>query len=590
MIKILKFLKPYWLWTIFFLILIVVYVFATLQLPDYMARIVNDGIIPRNNGVVIHTGLLMLAFSLLGGLASIGTSYYASRIGSGFAKDVREKVFSRVEDFSLTEFNKFSTSSLITRSTNDIQQIQMVLIMVLRQVVQAPIMGAIAIIKAYHTAPSMSWIIALAVIMMLGLIIVVFSIALPKFKLLQKLVDRLNLVTRENLTGLRVIRAFNNEKIEEKKFEDANKILTDTNLFVNRLMTVMMPVLIMVFNFAALAIIWYGAHLVALDKLQIGSMLAFMQYAMQIIGSFLMFSFVFIILPRASVSIKRVMEVIETKPEIKDPTKPVKPENTTGLVEFKSVTFSYPVADVPVLCDISFTAKPGETTAIIGSTGSGKSTLINLIPRFYDVTGGAILIDGVDVRNYKLEDLYSKIGYVPQRGVLFSGTVESNIKYGAPNATEAEVNIAAETSQSAEFIKNLDGTNKAPISQGGANVSGGQKQRLSIARAIIRKPEIYIFDDSFSALDFKTDSQLRKALANEVKRKTVIIVAQRISTILSADKIIVLNEGEIVGQGTHTELLKSNKVYKEIASSQLSEEELNAYQNKIDLKTMKGTA
>ena len=579
MIKIIKFLKPYWLWLIFFLALIVVYVLATLQLPDYMARIVNDGILLQNNSVVIQTGLLMLAFSLLGGAASIGVSYFASRIGSGFARDIREKVFSQVEDFSLTEFNRFSTSSLITRSTNDIQQIQMVMIMILRQVVQAPLMGIIAIFKAYQTAPSLSWIIALAVILMLGLIIIIFSIALPKFKLLQKLVDRLNLVTRENLTGLRVIRAFNNEKIEEKKFEDANKILTDTNLFVNRLMIVMMPVLILVFNFAALAIVWFGAHLVSLDKLQIGSMLAFMQYAMQIIGSFLMFSFVFIILPRASVSIKRVMEVIETKPKIKDPTNPKRPKKSFGLVEFKSVTFSYPVADVPVICDISFTAEPGQTTAIIGSTGSGKSTLINLIPRFYDVTGGTILIDGVDVREYKLEDLYSKIGYVPQRGVLFSGTVKDNIKYGAPQATALEVAKAAETSQSADFIKNLTGAFEAPISQGGANVSGGQKQRLSIARAIIKKPEIYIFDDSFSALDFKTDSTLRQALVAEVEKKTVIIVAQRINTVLLADKIIVLDEGKIAGIGNHAQLMKKSKIYREIASSQLSEEELANYES-----------
>lgn len=578
----LKFLKPYWLWIVFFLTLVCVYVVTTLQLPDYMAKIINDGILPQNNSVITHTGLLMLGVSLLGGLASIGVSYYASRIGSGFARDVRAKVFARVEDFSLTEFNRFSTSSLITRSTNDIQQIQMVLIMVLRQVVQAPIMGAIAVVKAYHTAPSLSWIIGLAVILMLGLITVVFSIALPKFKLLQKLLDKLNLVTRENLTGLRVIRAFNNEKVEEGKFENANKELTSTNLFVNRLMTVMMPFLILIFNFAALGIIWFGAHLVATENLQIGSMMAFMQYAMQIIGAFLMFSFVFIILPRASVSIKRINEVLDTKPEIKDPEKPIKPAESTGLVEFNNVTFSYPVADVPVICNVSFAAKPGETTAIIGSTGSGKSTLINLIPRFYDVTGGEILIDGVNVKDYKLEELYSKIGYVPQRGVLFSGTVNSNIRYGAPKATQTEVEKAAATSQATEFIKNLEKSFDSPISQGGANVSGGQKQRLSIARAIIRKPEIYIFDDSFSALDFKTDSELRKALGEEIKDKTVLIVAQRISTILSADKIIVLNDGQIVGEGTHTELLKKNKVYQEIASSQLSEEELRAYQGMID--------
>lgn len=582
MIKILRFLKPYWSWFFIFLALIYVYVSATLQLPDYMARIVNDGILAKDNSIIQQTGLLMLAFSLIGGVASIGVSYFASRIGAGFARDLRASVFSNVEDFSLTEFNKFSTSSLITRSTNDIQQIQTVVIMILRQVVQAPMMGAIAIYKAYQTAPSLSWIIALAVICIFGLIFLVFSIAMPKFKLLQKLVDKLNLVTRENLTGLRVIRAFNNEKIEEQKFEETNNDLTETNLFVNRLMVVMMPILMLVFNLSALAIVWFGAHLVALDQLQIGSMFAFMQYAMQIIGAFLMFSFVFIILPRASVSINRVMEVIETKSRIKDPIRYKKPTNSTGLVEFKSVTFSYPVADVPVLSDISFTANPGETTAIIGSTGSGKSTLVDLIPRFYDVSDGQILVDGVDVRDYKLEDLYAKLGYVPQRGVLFSGTVESNIKYGRPKATKTEIEEVARTSQALEFIKKLDNDFKAPISQGGANVSGGQKQRLSIARAIIRDPEIYIFDDSFSALDFKTDSNLRKALATKVTNSTVIIVAQRISTILSADKIIVLEEGKIVGSGTHSELLRTNKVYREIASSQLSEEELESYQINFD--------
>ncbi|PIS07749.1 multidrug ABC transporter ATP-binding protein [Candidatus Berkelbacteria bacterium CG10_big_fil_rev_8_21_14_0_10_43_13] len=582
MIKILKFLKPYWLWIITFLVLVVIYVVATLQLPDYMAKIINQGILPQDNSVVWHTGLLMLGVSLLGGIATIGVNYYASRIGSGFAKDVRTAVFSKVEDFSLTEFNRFSTSSLITRSTNDIQQIQMVLIMVLRQVVQAPLMGAIAVAKAYHTAPSLSWIIALAVILMLGLIITVFSIAMPRFQLLQKLIDKLNLVTRENLTGLRVIRAFNNEKIQEKKFDDANRTLTDTNLFVNRLMVVMFPALMLLFNFAALGIIWYGAKLVSINNLEIGNMLAFMQYAMQIIGAFLMFSFVFIIVPRASVSIKRVMAVINTKPEIKDPDKPIKPTKSSGLVEFKNVTFSYPVADIPVLYDISFTAKPGQTTAIIGSTGSGKSTMINLIPRFYDVTSGHILIDGVDVRDYKLENLYTKIGYVPQRGVLFSGSVESNIKYGAPRAKESVMTEAARISQSTEFIGKLGNSFEAPVSQGGANLSGGQKQRLSIARAIAIKPEIYIFDDSFSALDFKTDLNLRTALAKEVKQKTVLIVAQRISTILSADKIIVMNDGKIVGQGNHKKLMKENKVYQEIAASQLSEEELKAYQVGVD--------
>ena len=582
MLKLLKFLKPYVWQLILLVVLIYGSVEATLQLPDYMARIVNDGIVAQNNSVVIHTGLLMLLVALGGAAATVGIGYLSSRIGTGFAKNVREKVFAKVESFSLVEFNKFSTASLITRSTNDIQQIQIVLIMILRMVLQAPIMGLGAILKAYHTAPSMSWIIALAVSVMLGMIIVLFTIALPKFTLLQKLVDKLNLVTRENLTGLRVIRAFNNEDIEKGKFEKANVDLTNANLFVNRLLVIFQPLITLIFNFTALGIIWIGAHLIGSGNLQIGNMIAFMQYAMQVIIAFLMVSIVFIMVPRAAVSSKRVMEIIDTEPVIQDPKKPLKPAKSTGLVEFKDVTFSYKAADEPAICDINFKALPGQTTAFIGSTGSGKSTLINLIPRFYDVTKGKILIDGIDVRDYKLEELYAKIGYVPQKGVLFSGTVESNIKYGEPKLSEAEVKVAAKTSQAEEFISGLDGTYSHPIAQGGTNVSGGQKQRLSIARAIARKPEIYIFDDSFSALDFTTDAKLRQALGKETKQKTVLIVAQRISTILSADNIIVLEEGKIVGQGTHKELMKNNDVYQEIAYSQLSEEELKNYQMNLD--------
>jgi len=586
MFKLLKYLKPYFWQITLLLILIFVSVETTLQLPDYMAKIVNDGIVAQNNSVVIHTGALMLLVALLGAAATIGIGYFSSRIGTGFSKDIREKVFSKVESFSLVEFNKFSTASLITRSTNDIQQIQIVLILILRMVLQAPIMGVGAIFKAYHTAPSMSWIIILAVTIMMGIIFVLFSIALPKFTLLQKLVDKLNLVTRQNLTGLRVIRAFNNEKLEESKFEKANVDLTNANLFVNRLMVFMQPVITLVFNFTALGIIWVGAHLIGSGNLQIGDMIAFMQYAMQVIISFLMVSIVFIMVPRAAVSANRVMEVIGTKPVIRNPKKAQKPEKSTGLVEFKDVTFSYKAADSPVLSKISFTAKPGETTAFIGSTGSGKSTLINLIPRFYDATKGQILIDNIDVRNYKLEDLYAKIGYVPQKGVLFSGTVASNIKYGAPDLTKTELEKAASISQSGEFIKGLENSYDHPIAQGGTNVSGGQKQRLSIARAIARKPEIYIFDDSFSALDFTTDAKLRQALSHETKHKTVLVVAQRISTILSADKIIVLDEGKIVGVGTHKELMKSCEVYREIAYSQLSEQELKDYQIGLDEKIL----
>lgn len=582
MAKLVKYLKPYILQILALFVLVYVSVMTTLELPDYMARIINDGVVAGDNSVVLHTGILMLLVSLLGAAATVGIGFLASRIGTGFSRNVRNDVFTKVESFSMTEFNKFSTASLITRSTNDVQQIQMVLILILRMVLQAPIMGIGAIIKAYHTAPSMSWIIILAVVVMMGIIIVLFSIALPKFQLLQKLVDKLNLVTRQNLTGLRVIRAFNNEKVEQGKFESANIDLTKANLFVNRLMVIMQPVIMLIFNFTALLVIWVGAHLIGGGNLQIGDMMAFMQYAMQVIMAFLMVSIVFIMVPRAAVSAKRIAEVIETEPLIKDPMIAKRPVKPAGLVEFEGVTFSYPTAEEPALSNISFTAKPGETTAIIGSTGSGKSTLIDLIPRFYDVTEGQILIDGVDVRDYKLEDLYKNIGYVPQKSVLFSGTVESNIKYGHPRATDQEISSAAKTSQSEEFIKNLEDTYEHSIAQGGTNISGGQKQRLSFARAIIRDPKIYIFDDSFSALDYKTDRALRQALASLIKNKTVIIVAQRISTILDADKIIVLDEGKIIAEGSHQDLMKDCKVYREIAFSQLSEDELKAYQTSVD--------
>jgi len=588
MLKLLKYLKPYTLQLIALIALVFGTVAATLQLPDYMAKIINDGIVKSDNSLIFHNGFLMLLIALGGVICTVGVGYLASKIATGFSRDIRNKVFSRVESFSLVEFNKFSTASLITRSTNDIQQIQMVMVLLLRMILQAPITGIWAIFKAYNLAPSLSWIIVLAVAILLGIIFVMFAVALPKFKILQKLVDRLNLVTRENLTGLRVIRAFNNEKFEQAKFEKANVDLTTTNLFVNRLMVVMQPVMMLILSLTSVLIVWIGAHLINSGNLEIGNMIAFIQYAMQVIMAFLMISIVFIMVPRASVSAGRVNEVIETEPIIKDPKKPIIAKNLHGgVVEFKNVTFCYSGADTPVLENISFKANPGETTAFIGSTGSGKSTLINLIPRFYDVNSGEILLDGVDVREYKLEDLYAKIGYVPQKGVLFSGTVESNIKYGAPNANDDEVEKSSKISQAEEFIKNLEGKFNAPIAQGGANISGGQKQRLSIARAIIREPEIYIFDDSFSALDFKTDAMLRRALKSETNNKTVLIVAQRISTILSAEKIIVLDDGKIVGEGTHQQLLKDCDVYREIAYSQLSEDELKSYQIDVDRRKSK---
>lgn len=585
MLKLIKFLKPYYLQLIALVFLVFGTVAATMQLPDHMAKIINQGIVNSDNGVIFSNGILMLLIALGGAISTVGVGFVAAKIATAFSRDIRNKIFSRVESFSLAEFNKFSTASLITRSTNDIQQIQMVLALLLRMVLQAPVMGIWAIYKAYNLAPSLSWIIALAVAVLLGVILVLFVIALPKFKILQKLVDRLNLVARENLTGLRVIRAFNGEKIEQAKFEKANTDLTAANLFVNRLMVIMQPVMMLILNLTSVLIVWAGAKYIDTGNLDIGNMIAFMQYAMQVIMSFLMISMVFIMLPRATVSASRVNDVIETEPLIKDPAEPVNAESLHGgEIEFKNVTFCYEGADTPVLENISFKAIPGETTAIIGSTGSGKSTLINLIPRFYDINSGEILLDGVDIRKYKLNDLYSKIGYVPQKAVLFSGTVESNLKFGAPNASEAEIKKSSVISQSQEFIENLESKFLAPISQGGANISGGQKQRLSIARAIVRDPEVYIFDDSFSALDFKTDSMLRNALKQEINQKTVLIVAQRISTILSAEKIIVLNEGRIVGEGRHEDLIKNCEVYREIAYSQLSEEELKKYQIEAEKK------
>ncbi len=585
MLKLAKYLKPYGWWLAALCLLVYVSVLTALKLPDYMAEIINKGIVGKDNTLIFHTGLKMLLVALAGGVCTVGVGYIASRVATGFSMGIRQKVFANVEKFSLHEFNKFSTASLITRTTNDIQQIQIVLILILRMVLQAPVTGIWAIYKAYHLAPSMSWIMALAVAIMLTIIIVLFSLALPKFTLLQKLVDKLNLVTRQNLTGLRVIRAFNNEKFEQSKFEAANVELTSANLFVNRLMVVMQPFMMLVFNATSLTIIWVGAKLIGEGNLLIGDMMAFMQYSMQVIMAFLMVSIVFIMVPRAAVSTKRVMEVIDTKPAITDPKKPAKSGAGKGLIEFQNVTFSYQEADLPVLEDISFTAEPGQTTAFIGSTGSGKTTLINLIPRFYDVSQGEVKIDGVNVKDLKLEDLYAKIGYVPQKGVLFSGTVESNIKYGAPDASIKEVIKAASISQSEEFVDKMEKKYETPIAQGGTNISGGQKQRLSIARAIARKPEIYIFDDSFSALDFQTDANLRRALSQEIKNKTVIIVAQRISTILSAEKIIVLDEGKIVGMGAHKDLMKNCSVYREIAHSQLSEKELKSYQISRDEST-----
>ena len=584
---ILRIFSGYWLMFIILVGFTYAMVMANLWLPDKMSEIVNNGIIKQDMPAIWHNGLAMILVTAAGGLCSIVIGFLVSRIATGMAQKLRTELFERVESFALADFNKFSTASLITRSTNDIQQIQMTSILLLRLALMAPIMAIGGLQKAVHNAPNLSWIIALAVSVLLVVIAVLFVIAVPRFKKLQTLVDKLNLVTRENLVGLKVIRAFHNEKIEQKKFQQANAELNKMNLFVNRLMMLLDPIMTLVMNFSSVAIVWFGAHLISSGNLQIGNMMAFLEYAMQVIISFLLLSMVFIMVPRAAVSVKRVGEVLDTLPSIVDPSSPQQlPNDATGKIEFKDVTFTYPDADLPVLSNINFTAEPGQTTAFIGSTGSGKSTLINLIPRFYDVSAGQILLDGVDIRQLKLEDLYDQIGYVPQKGVLFSGTIASNIKYGNAKASQKLVEKSANIAQAAEFINELKNGYKNDIAQGGSNVSGGQRQRLSIARAIAVEPNVYIFDDSFSALDFKTDAKLRLALAKETKHKTVLIVGQRINTIMNADKIIVLNEGKIVGQGTHQELMKNCEVYQEIAASQLSEDDLQ----KMSAAPAKGAA
>ena len=584
---ILRIFSGYWLMFIILVGFTYAMVMANLWLPDKMSEIVNNGIIKQDMPAIWRNGLAMILVTAAGGLCSIIIGFLASQIATGVAQKLRMELFERVESFALADFNKFSTASLITRSTNDIQQIQMTSILLLRLALMAPIMAIGGLQKAIHNAPNLSWIIALAVSVLLVVIAILFVIAVPRFKKLQTLVDKLNLVTRENLVGLKVIRAFHNEKIEQKKFQQANTELNKMNLFVNRLMMLLDPIMTLVMNFSSVAIVWFGAHLISSGNLQIGNMMAFLEYAMQVIISFLLLSMVFIMVPRAAVSVKRVGEVLDTLPSIVDPQSPQKlPNDATGKIEFKDVTFTYPDADLPVLSSINFTAEPGQTTAFIGSTGSGKSTLINLIPRFYDVSAGQILLDGVDIRQLKLEDLYDQIGYVPQKGVLFSGTIASNIKYGNAKASQKLVEKSAKIAQAAEFISELKNGYKNDIAQGGSNVSGGQRQRLSIARAIAVEPNVYIFDDSFSALDFKTDARLRSALAKETKHKTVLIVGQRINTIMNADKIIVLDEGKIVGQGTHQELMKDCAVYQEIAASQLSEDDLQ----KMSVTTAKGAA
>lgn len=524
---------------------------------------------------LLYTGGLMVLIALLSMAATVAVGFIGARVAASLGKNLRSKVFSKVIGFSNAELDKFSTASLITRSTNDIQQIQTLMVMLLRVVFYAPILGIGGVIKVLNTETSMAWIIVVAVVAISAVVIVLFTTVMPRFKRVQKLVDRVNLVTREILTGMMVIRAFSTERHEEKRFDKANSDLTKNNLFVNRTMALMMPTMMLIMNAITILIVWNGSHSIDAGTMQVGDMMAFIQYTMQIIMAFLMISMVSVMLPRAAVSAGRIDEVLSTEYIVKDPVEPVKfVEVNKGNLKFNNVSFKYPNAEENVLSNITFTARPGETTAFIGSTGSGKSTLINLIPRFYDVTEGEILLDGIDIRKVSQHKLREKIGYVPQKGVLFSGTIESNLKYAGDNITDENMIKAAEISQATDFITATKDSYNTAISQGGTNVSGGQKQRLSIARAIAKNPDVYIFDDSFSALDFKTDAALRKALNKETLESTVLIVAQRISTILHAEQIIVLDEGRIAGIGTHKELMKTCDVYREIALSQLSKEEL----------------
>ncbi|MBU3228295.1 ABC transporter ATP-binding protein [Clostridium algidicarnis] len=574
MIKLFKNLKPFKVPIILVLVLVFFQSLSELYLPTLMSDIVNNGIVNGDTDYILKIGAFMLLVALGGTICTITASFLSSKVATGFGRDLRKGLFTKVEGFSIEEFDKLGTSSLITRTTNDITQVQQVLVIIMRMMISAPMMCIGGIIMAVSKDRKLSIIIVVVIPILIAGITIIARKGLPLFKSMQIKLDKLNLVLREGLTGIRVIRAFNRNDHERERFNEANYDLTSTAIKVNKLMAILMPLMMLVMNFTTIAIIWFGAKRIDAGNMQVGDLMAFIQYVMQIMFSLIMVSMMFIMIPRASVSASRINEVLDIVPVINDPKDIKKAVSKKGYIEFKNVSFNYPGSESSVIRDISFSASPGETTAIIGGTGSGKSTIISLIPRFYDINSGSILINGVDLRDMSQEELRSKIGFVPQKAVLFTGTISDNIRYGKEDATEDEIKKAANIAQATDFISNMEEGFNSVIAQGGTNVSGGQKQRLSIARALVRRPEIYIFDDSFSALDFKTDAKLRAVLKDETKESTVIIVAQRVSTVIDADRIIVLDEGNIVGMGTHKELLNSCDVYHEIVSSQLSEEEI----------------
>jgi ATP-binding cassette, subfamily B, multidrug efflux pump len=576
MIRLLRYLRPFAILVAAVLGLLFVQAFADLYLPTLMADIVDTGIVNNDTDYIWRVGGLMLLVAGASGVCAVAAAFLSARLSAGFGRDVRSVLFSRVTSYSLREFDKLGTATLITRTTNDVNQVQQVLLMVMRIMIYAPIMAIGGVIMAVSEDATLSLVLVVVVPVLAASIALIASSGVPLFKVVQEKLDSVNRVMRENLTGIRVVRAFNRTDYERERFGTANLELTNTGIKVNRILGLMMPVLMLIMNLASVAIIWFGGIRIDSGEMQVGSLMAFLQYAMQIMFSVLMLSLLFVMLPRAQASAVRINEVLDMTTEIVDPAQPGDVKARRGMVEFRNVTFSYPGAEEPAVCDISFTANPGEMVAIIGGTGSGKSTIVNLLPRFYDVDSGSILVDGVDIRELSQENLRARIGLVPQQAVLFTGTIADNVRYGKEDATDLEVRRAAETAQALEFISEMRDGFDSVISQGGTNVSGGQKQRLSIARALVRKPDIYLFDDSFSALDFKTDARLRMALKRETAGATMIIVAQRVSTVIDADKIIVLDEGRIVGTGTHRQLLDTSEVYREIVASQLSEEEMAA--------------